>query len=61
MRKTIQRAVVGVFFAGNLLGYAEDQPKAETFKVSAQTFIKPAKWEAEKTASRVESGYSAGA
>ena len=53
MRKTIQRALLGVFFAGSLLGYAEDQPKAETFKVSAQTFIKPAKWEAEKTASRM--------
>jgi len=53
MRQTIQRAVLGAFFAGSLLGFAEDKPKAETFKVSAQAFIKPAKWKSEKTASRM--------
>ena len=55
MMKPVVRAIIGgtLLLAVGLFAQEAPRPKPVPFKVSAQSFLKPAKWVAQKTSSRM--------
>ena len=55
MMKPVVRAIISgtLLLAGGLSAQEVPKPEPVAFKVSAQSFLKPAKWKVEKTASRM--------
>ena len=51
--KPVTRTLIGSALLLAVCLSAQEAPKPVAFKVSAQTFLKPAKWVAQKTASRM--------